>query len=64
MSTTEKPPVLLDCRGIQEELGIGRAPAEAIMRHVPKVHLDGVRRVYVFREDVMRYLERKRRSAT
>ena len=30
-------PQLLDCRGIQRELDVKRATAEAIMRQLPKV---------------------------
>jgi hypothetical protein len=45
-------PELLDCRGLQRELGITRAAAERIMRHVPKVLVPGLRKVYVKRADV------------
>ena len=47
-------PQLLDCRGIQRELGVKRAAAEAIMRQLPKVVVPGLRKVYVRRDDVLR----------
>lgn len=50
-------PRLLDQRGIAEELGVTRAAAERIMQQVPKVHVKGLRKVYVKRDDVMRMLE-------
>ena len=34
-----------------------RAAAEAIMRRLPKVHVEGLRKVYVRRSDVAAYLE-------
>jgi hypothetical protein len=50
-------PRLIDCRGIMEELGVRRGSAEAIMRHLPKVEVEGLRKVFVRREDVRRYLD-------
>jgi hypothetical protein len=50
-------PGLLDCRALRTELGISRAAAEAIMRRLPVVEIEGLRKVYVKREDVRRYLE-------
>jgi hypothetical protein len=55
----ERLPVLLDCRGLMDELGVKRATAEAIMRQLPVVQFDGLRRVYVRREDVQRHLEER-----
>jgi hypothetical protein len=49
-------PELLDCRRLQTELGISRAAAERIMRHVRKVHVPGLRKVYVTRADVEAFL--------
>jgi hypothetical protein len=49
-------PNLLDCRALRTELGISRAAAEAIMRRLPVVEIEGLRKVYVRREDVQRYL--------
>jgi hypothetical protein len=50
-------PKLLDCRGIQRELGVKRATAEAVMRQLPKVQVPGLRKTYVRREDVLRLLD-------
>jgi hypothetical protein len=50
-------PKLLDCRGIQRELGVKRATAEAIMRQLSKVQVPGLRKTYVRREDVLRLLD-------
>ena len=62
MSTTALPE-LLDCAKLARELGITKAAAEAIMRRLPKVHPEGVRKVYVRRSDVAAYLERSTRAA-
>jgi predicted nucleotidyltransferase len=48
---------LLDARHLAAELGITRAAAEAIMRKLPTVQIEGLRKVYVRRGDVARYLE-------
>jgi len=50
-------PQLLDCKGLQTELGVTRAAAEALMRCVPIVTIEGLRKVYVKRDDAARYLE-------
>ena len=50
-------PQLLDAKGLQAELGVSRAVAEKLMRQLPVVTFPGIRKVYVTREDVMRYLE-------
>ena len=50
-------PSLLDCRALRAELGISRAAAEAIMRRLPIVQIEDLRKTYVRREDVARYLE-------
>jgi hypothetical protein len=50
-------PHLLDCKALQAELGVSRASAEALMRRVPTVHIEGLRKTFVRREDVQRYLE-------
>jgi hypothetical protein len=50
-------PRLIDQRGIAEELGITRAAAERIMYLVPKVHVPGLRKVYVRRDDILRVLD-------
>jgi hypothetical protein len=54
---SELLPELLDCKGLQAELNVPRASAEAIMRHIPVVQIEGLRKVYVRRDDVRRYLE-------
>lgn len=50
-------PELLDAKKLQAELGVTRAAAEAIMRRLPVVQIEGLRKVYVRRSDVSRYLD-------
>lgn len=52
-------PALVDCKQLMDELGVKRNVAEAIMRALPKVTVEGVRKVYVRRADVARYLEER-----
>lgn len=59
MSDQEKLPELVDCRGLIDELGVKRAAAEAIMRQLPKVQIDGLRKTFVRRADVARYLKER-----
>ena len=54
---TEPLPELLDSKALWTELGITRAATEAIMRRLPVVQIEGLRKVYVRREDVHRYLD-------
>lgn len=54
---TERLPELLDCKALQVELGVTRAAAEAIMRQIPTVQVEGLRKVYCRRCDVAGYLE-------
>jgi hypothetical protein len=54
---TQPLPELLDAKGLQAELGVTRAAAEAIMRRLPVVQIEGLRKVYVRRSDVAAYLE-------
>ena len=54
---TERLPELVDAKGLQAELGVTRAAAEAIMRRLPVVQFEGLRKVYVRRADVAAYLE-------
>ena len=54
---TEPLPQLLDCKGLQAELSVSRASAEALMRRVPTVRIEGLRKTFVRRSDVARYLE-------
>jgi hypothetical protein len=57
MSARELPK-LIDGAGLQRELGVKRAAAEAIMRQLPKVQIPGVKKVYVRRVDVDNLLQR------
>jgi hypothetical protein len=57
MSANGALPQLLDCKGIQRELGVTRAAAEAIMRRLDIIEIEGLRKVYVRRSDVLAYLE-------
>ena len=50
-------PELLDAKRLQAELGITCAAAEAIMRLLPVVQVEGLRKTYVRRSDVAAYLE-------
>ena len=54
---TQPLPELLDAKRLQAELGVTRAAAEAIMRRVPSVQVEGLRKTYVRRADVAAYLE-------
>ena len=49
---SERLPELLDAKALQAELGITRAASESIMRQLPVVQFEGLRKVYVRREDV------------
>jgi hypothetical protein len=50
-------PQLLDCRALQAELGVKRATAEAIMRRLDIVQIEGLTKTFVKRSDVLSYLE-------
>ena len=54
---TEPLPELLDARRLAAELGVTRAASEAVMRQLPVVHFEGLRKVYVRRQDVARLIE-------
>jgi hypothetical protein len=54
---TERLPELLDAKKLQAELGVTRAAAEAIMRKLPIVQIEDLRKVYVRRSDVAHYLD-------
>ena len=58
----DRLPQLLDAKHLAAELGVTRASAEAIMRKLPKVEIDGLRKVFVRRADVQRLLEASTRS--
>jgi hypothetical protein len=50
-------PELLDAKALRLELGVTRATAEAIMRRLPVVQIEGLRKTFVTRSDVARYLD-------
>ncbi|HKG20101.1 MAG TPA: hypothetical protein VKB00_10210 [Candidatus Limnocylindrales bacterium] len=54
---TEPLPELLDAKRLRRELGITRAAAETLMRRLPVVQIEGLRKTYVRRSDVADYLE-------
>jgi hypothetical protein len=60
VSTAPSPlPALVDAKRVAAELGVTRAAAEAIMRQLPVVQIEGLRKVYVRRSDVAVYLEQR-----
>ena len=54
---TERLPELLDAKRLKGELGVTRAAAEKIMRQLPSVQIEGLRKVYVRRGDVQRLID-------
>jgi hypothetical protein len=54
---SERLPELLDAKALQAELGVTRAAAEAIMRRLPIVSIEGLRKTYARRSDVAAYLK-------
>jgi hypothetical protein len=54
---SEPLPELLDAKKLQAELGVTRAAAEAVMRRLPVVVIEDLRKTYVKRSDVAAYLE-------
>jgi len=56
---TQPLPELLDSKALQAELGVTRAAAEALMRRLPVVQIEGLRKSYVRRGDVSAYLTRR-----
>jgi hypothetical protein len=54
---SEPLPELLDCKALMAETGLTRAGAEALMRRVPIVQIEGLRKVYVRRRDVAAYVD-------
>lgn len=61
---TEPLPELLDAKKLQAELGVTRAAAEAIMRRLPVVQIEDLRKVYVRRSDVAAYLDARTFTST
>ncbi len=55
----EPLPELLDAKALRAELGVTRAAAGAIMRRLPVVQIEGLRKTYVRRGDVARYLDER-----
>jgi hypothetical protein len=55
---SERLPQLLDSRALRTELGISRSAAEAIMRRLPIVQIEGLRKTFVKRDDVVAYLKK------
>ncbi len=56
---SDRLPELLDVKALRTELGVTRAAAEAIMRHLPVVQIEGLRKTYCRRSDVAAYLEQR-----
>jgi len=54
---TEPLPELLDARKLAAELDVSRAAAEAIMRRLPVVQFEELRKTHVRRSDVAAYLD-------
>ena len=54
---SEGLPELLDAKKLQAELGVSRAVAETLMRRLPLVVFEDVRKVYVRRADVAALIE-------
>jgi hypothetical protein len=54
---SERLPELLDAKALRAELGVTRAAAEAIMRRLPVVEFEDLRKVYVRRTDVAAYID-------
>lgn len=52
-------PQLLDAKRLAAELGVTRSAAEAIMRKLPTVNIDGLRKVYVRRDHVQELIEKR-----
>jgi hypothetical protein len=54
---SELLPQLLDCKALRQELGVSRSVAESLMRKLPNVLFEDVRKVYVRRQDVAAFIE-------
>jgi hypothetical protein len=54
---SERLPELLDAKALAGELGVTGAAAEKIMRSLPVVQFDGLRKTYVRRSDVAALVE-------
>lgn len=49
---------LMDCAEIAREYGVSRETAEKWMRELPKVRTPNVRKVWIKRSDLERYIDR------
>ena len=58
-SQARQLPELLDAKSISIEMGVSRSVAESLMRQLPIVQFDGVRKVYVKRGDLAALVERR-----
>jgi hypothetical protein len=56
-AVSEPLPELLDAKHLATELKVTRAAAEALMRRLPVVQIEGLRKVYCRRSDVAAYLD-------
>jgi hypothetical protein len=56
---SEPLPELLDAKRLQAELGVTRAAAEAIMRKLPAIHFEDLRKTYVTRASVAVLIEER-----
>jgi hypothetical protein len=56
---TQPLPELLDAKRLQAELGVSRAVAEKLMRRLPLVVFEDLRKVYVRRDDLVRLVEQR-----
>ena len=56
---TQPLPELLDAKRLQAELGVSRAVAEKLMRRLPLVVFENLRKVYVHRDDLVRLVEQR-----
>ena len=59
MSSAARLPELLDRKTLAAELGITRAAVDAVFRALPVVALPGLRKSFVFRDDVRRLIEER-----
>jgi ATP phosphoribosyltransferase len=59
VSAQTQESLLMDCAAIMRELGVKRTMAASIMRAIPKVKSDDIRKVYVRRSDVIAELNRR-----
>lgn len=61
-AAADQLPRLLDTRQVMRELGVTRATAEAFMRRLPKVQVDGLRKTFVRHEDLAELLRESTRQ--